>query len=401
MARSAIMKPTLSEKIRENLVARNTMSSISPTSIKIFIICHGSLKIITQDIARPFENQSDMEKRKKNMPKELRSLPESFSVFADTENPRNYSEVIARLDGPFQSNYNLQVSYKEEGNFFQFHVPVLYTGDLDMNFHTAGCYAGLPVTRGSSIKKILDKTKNPSISGIPTFTGDDTEIIKKHFAARKFMDYLPSENKTDAFDRLISSSTKKVSLMADKNYSNQNNDRVNLENEQQILMIVELDGRQIEIEILPRVNPSIPNTLTTSQPNIDMDKVALEFALKGEFSGKFSKEMDYKEEAIDKYIKNMKLNIGTKSIGLSITRKDILNLLRSLFNLSQTKIDWYESSCNTIKSVKINKEGPRPETEVEIVSSALSVINTYLKNNDIAFGKTKRKIKRTRKHMRK
>jgi hypothetical protein len=69
---SASMNTSLSEKIRQNLVDNRAMSSISPTSIKIFIICHGSLKIMTQDIARPLENKRVMEIRKKNMPERIR-----------------------------------------------------------------------------------------------------------------------------------------------------------------------------------------------------------------------------------------------------------------------------------------------------------------------------------------
>lgn len=56
---------TLSEKIRQNLVANRAISSISPTSIKIFIICHGSLKIMTQDIARPLENKRKIKRKLK------------------------------------------------------------------------------------------------------------------------------------------------------------------------------------------------------------------------------------------------------------------------------------------------------------------------------------------------
>lgn len=347
-------------------------TKFSPKSIKIFAFCHGELLIESGEI-----------------PENLIPLPLQIegveSVFVKTG-------VVSEITHKYSDEaltFEMSISHVQEEYYFS--INAIYMGYLNFILHTPGSCAGLPTIIGDGgrelheelIHKVLaDEEDNFQTIGISELQ-NKTYLCEGPLSELGYCQTDSNETLEEVYDKNFLSTNGPVSLIVDKLYQTKSSEYIDGMNYGKMVMFVEhvIDGKSeyLKYDLLPfNQRDDIENAKTALKvPNYCVDQ----------------------DNAVDEYFSKFYLLSNDTDSYACVKTSDVITLLQKLFYLKNTKIELYDSACLSVRDIPlINmtyvKEDydellKKREEELPFFTSVIMRLNSYLRKNDISFGKRK------------
>jgi len=370
------IKSSLKEEIKSIVHPRqNNPANPAPLFIKVFVLCHAGLNINTVESDDRRVDIFETPSKRKNR---------SFKYTQDIED--NNSIVT------------LNVNYSDDNVNIPFEVKTVYVDDLKFFLNTPGTYAGLPTCSNHSnfgtyierVENFFLQHKNVPCSDI---ISDGLDISAGPLQKKVYMqkdsklDYVSGypirtmHEREKIYDESFRCINNQVSLLVDKQYQTISRD---------LDSINSLKGKSLGSNACRIV-------MTVGMQHMTQDYILLPFYEEKEFEDakiKLSLENPGKVEEYFEKIKNSHFIDADGNNCIETSTSDIIKLLENLYNLENTRIEFYDASCCDIETIDFNPPGKRTSCELRNVSKLLEVVNTYLRGNGIAFGKHKRTVRK-------
>ena len=376
------IKTSLKEEIKSIVHPRqNNPANPAPLFIKVFVLCHAGLNINTIESDRRVDIFETPGKRKNK----------SFKYTQDIED--NNSVVT------------LNVNYSDDNANIPFEVKTVYVDDLKFFLNTPGTYAGLPTcSNHSNFGRYIERVENfflqHKIVPCSDIISDGLDVSagplqkKVYMQKESKLDYVSGypirtmHEREKIYDDSFRCINNQVSLLVDKQYQTISRD---------------LDS----INSLKGTDKSLGSNACRIVMTVGMheevaqDYILLPFYEEKEFEyAKLKLSLENPGKDVDEYFEKIKNSHFIDADGnncIETSTSDIIKLIGNLYNLENTRIEFYDASCCDIETIDFNPRGKRTSCELRNVSKILEVVNTYLRGNDIAFGKRKSKRKSKRK----
>ena len=392
--------PTLTQQIETDIgpLMPQDPSKPSPFFIKVFIFCHGGLNIKTKTPS------------KLNPPQGCTTqfCTPTHNTGLSTESFRYIQKFSDQDSAQYFVNLNVKYTYANAGSGvnMKFDVGTVYVGDVNLFFNTPGTYAGMPVALEKlNAKEMIDRDEDfvelhsKQVWPRPGLERYLSLEQKQSFSRVSFLDYavgrpLTQKDKEEEYEKRFIHINGRVSLLVDKTYQTTSAEYKKIKGYQGIMRTF---GKQIQSNHAFRITMVVgmlnKGRIVTKSYNL----LPLYTGIPHEFleaKQGLLDDLDESKELINRYFAKISKSYfefkGEQYF--EIKTRDILELLRGLFNLTRTRIEFYDKTCCNIQNVNLRAKDCLKN--MLNISKLLEVVNTYLRSNDIAFGKRKSKRKK-------